>query len=45
MTLVSFILPYLTDAGYGNLESNVGWIFGTIAIGSAVFGYFCIPGQ
>ncbi|KAK9859455.1 Sugar/inositol transporter [Penicillium brevicompactum] len=40
---VSFTLPYLMDADYANLQSKVGFIYGSFAIASIVFVYICVP--
>ncbi|EED17852.1 sugar transporter, putative [Talaromyces stipitatus ATCC 10500] len=39
----SFSTPYLLDAPYANLGSKVGFIFGSLAIASFIFAYFCVP--
>ena len=31
------------DAGYANLQSKVGFIYGSFAIASIVFVYICVP--
>ncbi|CAK7235888.1 hypothetical protein SCUCBS95973_009420 [Sporothrix curviconia] len=41
--LVSFTLPYLLDAGYADLESKVGFIYGSIGLAGIVWGYFYFP--
>ena len=33
----------MLNAPYGNLGSKVGFIFGSVAVVSIVFAYFCIP--
>ncbi|KEF58109.1 uncharacterized protein A1O9_06032 [Exophiala aquamarina CBS 119918] len=40
---VSFSLPYLLNAPYANLGSKVGFIFGSMAVLSLVFAYWCVP--
>ncbi|CAI7590145.1 unnamed protein product [Penicillium crustosum] len=40
---VSFSLPYLMDTGYANLQSKVGFIYGSLSITSIAFVYFCVP--
>ncbi|OAA65191.1 General substrate transporter [Niveomyces insectorum RCEF 264] len=40
---VSFSLPYLLYAPYANLESKVGFIYGSIAFAGVVWGYFYLP--
>ncbi|EXJ82268.1 hypothetical protein A1O3_06081 [Capronia epimyces CBS 606.96] len=40
---VSFSVPYLIYPQYAGLESKVGFIFGSIAVLSVVFTYFCVP--
>jgi hypothetical protein len=41
--LVNFIIPYLMNAPYGNLQGKVGFIFGSMAVLAFVFTYFCVP--
>ncbi|KAK1720215.1 hypothetical protein CaCOL14_005865 [Colletotrichum acutatum] len=41
--LVNFTLPYLLNAPYAALQSKVGFIFGSIAVFSALFVFFCVP--
>ncbi|KAL1610692.1 hypothetical protein SLS60_002362 [Paraconiothyrium brasiliense] len=40
---VNFSIPYLINAKYANLQSKVGFIFGSFALLCFVFTYFCIP--
>lgn len=40
---VSFSTPYLLYPGYANLQSKVGFIFGTTAFFATIFTWFCIP--
>jgi hypothetical protein len=39
----SFSTPYLLNAPYANLHSKVGFIFGSMAVLSLAFAYFCVP--
>ncbi|OKL61906.1 hypothetical protein UA08_02624 [Talaromyces atroroseus] len=39
----SFSTPYLLNAPYADLQSKVGFIFGSLAVCSFIFAYFCIP--
>ena len=41
--IFSFFTPYLLDAPYANLQSKVGFIFGSLACCSLVFAFFCVP--
>ncbi|KAH6977566.1 general substrate transporter [Ilyonectria sp. MPI-CAGE-AT-0026] len=41
--VVTLVIPYLLDAPYAALGSKVGFIFGSFAICSMIFTYFCIP--
>jgi SP family sugar:H+ symporter-like MFS transporter len=41
--LVNFSIPYLINTEYAGLNSKVGFIFGSIALSSVVFVYFCVP--
>jgi MFS transporter, SP family, sugar:H+ symporter len=41
--LVNFTVPYLLSPPYANLQSKVGFIFGSITLLSCVFIYFCVP--
>ncbi len=40
---ISFSLPYLLYAPYANLQSKVGFIFGTVALIAVVWAWFCMP--
>lgn len=31
------------DAGYANLQSKIGFIYGSLSIASIFFVYFCVP--
>jgi len=39
----SYSLPYLMNAGYGNLGSKVGFIYGSIGIAGVIWAYFFYP--
>ncbi len=41
--VVNFSIPYLLNARYANLQSKVGFIFGSFAFLCFVFTYFCVP--
>jgi hypothetical protein len=41
--LVSFSVPYLLSEKYANLQSKLGFIFGSIMAVGFVFVYFCVP--
>ncbi|KAJ5748754.1 uncharacterized protein N7511_010450 [Penicillium nucicola] len=41
--VVSFTLPYLLDAGYANLQSKVGFIYGGLGFLGLVWAYFYLP--
>lgn len=41
--VVSFTLPYLLDPPYANLQSKVGFIYGSICFLALVWGYFFLP--
>ncbi|TQN65457.1 High-affinity glucose transporter RGT2, partial [Colletotrichum shisoi] len=41
--LQSFTLPYLLNAPYAALQGKVDFIFGSIAVCSALFVFFCVP--
>lgn len=41
--VVSFTLPYLLDAPYANLQSQVGFIYGAICFLALGWGYFFLP--
>uniref|UniRef100_L2FPI0 Sugar transporter n=1 Tax=Colletotrichum fructicola (strain Nara gc5) TaxID=1213859 RepID=L2FPI0_COLFN len=41
--LVNFMLPYLLNKPYAGLQSKVGFIFGSIAVCSALFVFLCVP--
>lgn len=36
---VSFTLPYLLNSPYANLQSNIGWIYGSFAFAAGAFAY------
>lgn len=40
---ISFSTPYLLNPGYANLQSKVGFIFGTTAFFAALFTWFFVP--
>jgi len=40
---VAISMPYLLNPPYAALGSKVGFIFGSIAVASLVFAYFCVP--
>lgn len=41
--LVSFTLPYLLNAPYANLQSKVGYLYGSLSIVTFFFAYFFVP--
>jgi hypothetical protein len=41
--LFSFFTPYLLNAPYADLKSKVGLIYGSIAVLSFFFAFFCVP--
>jgi sugar porter (SP) family MFS transporter len=41
--VVSFTLPYLLNAPYGNLHSKVGFIYASMAFCTLIFTYFFVP--
>lgn len=40
---VAISMPYLLNEPYAALGSRVGFIFGSIAVASLVFAFFCVP--
>ncbi|OQV09908.1 hypothetical protein CLAIMM_13982, partial [Cladophialophora immunda] len=40
---VSFSIPYLLYAPYANLGPKVGFIFGSIALATIAYTFFCVP--
>ncbi|KAJ5119510.1 hypothetical protein N7448_010179 [Penicillium atrosanguineum] len=40
---VTFSIPYLIDDGYADLQSKVGFVFGSIAVCACIFVYLCVP--
>lgn len=36
-------MPYLMDSDYANLQSKVGFIYGSLSVASIGFVYFCVP--
>lgn len=41
--LVAFTLPYLLNAPYANLQSKVGFIYGSLALLGLVYTFFFVP--
>ncbi|KAM5349807.1 hypothetical protein ACJ41O_006312 [Fusarium nematophilum] len=41
--VTAFTLPYLLFPPYANLQSKVGFIYGSFAVLAVMFTYFCIP--
>ena len=41
--LFSFFTPYLLNPPYADLQSKVGLIYGSIAVCSFFFAFFCVP--
>ena len=41
--IITFVSPYIQDAGYGNLGSRIGFIWGGFSLIMIAFAYFCIP--
>ncbi|KAJ5770707.1 uncharacterized protein N7511_002758 [Penicillium nucicola] len=41
--VVAFTMPYLMDSDYANLQSKVGFIYGSLSVASIFFVYFCVP--
>lgn len=41
--MVSFISPYIQDAGYGNLQGKIGFLWGSFSLAAATWCYFYLP--
>lgn len=41
--VVTLIIPFLMNDDYAGLQSKVGFIFGSVAVGAMAFTFFCIP--
>ncbi|KAL1304369.1 hypothetical protein AAFC00_003372 [Neodothiora populina] len=41
--IVSFVAPYIQDAGYGNLQGKIGFLWGSFSVMSALWVYFFLP--
>ena len=41
--VTAFTLPYLLFPPYANLQSKVGFIYGSFAVLAGIFTFFCIP--
>lgn len=41
--VVTLTLPYLLNADYANLQSKVGFIYGSCGIIGLTWAYFCLP--
>jgi SP family sugar:H+ symporter-like MFS transporter len=41
--IVTFISPYMQNAGYGNMGPYIGFFFGAFSFMGIIFVYFCFP--
>lgn len=41
--VIAYIVPYITDAGQGNLGSKITFIWSATAFSAAIWTYFCVP--
>lgn len=41
--MISFVNPFMQNPGYGNLQSRVGFVYGSISFFSFVYVYFLLP--
>ena len=41
--IVTFVSPYLQNAGYGNLQGKIGFIWGSFSVVSALWTFFFVP--
>ncbi|KAJ5294220.1 hypothetical protein N7508_009041 [Penicillium antarcticum] len=41
--VMTFTLPFLLEAGYANLQSKVGFIYGGFGLLGLIWAYFCLP--
>lgn len=41
--LVSYINPFIQDAGYGNLKGKVGFVYGSFSVAAAIWCLFFLP--
>jgi MFS transporter, SP family, sugar:H+ symporter len=41
--IVTFVSPYLQDAGYGNLGGRVGFVYGGFSVVAAIWCFFFLP--
>ncbi|KAI0130364.1 general substrate transporter [Xylariales sp. AK1849] len=41
--LITFVSPYIQDAGYGNLQGEIGFVWGAGSIIAALWAFFVLP--
>lgn len=41
--MISFVNPFMQNVGYGNLQSRVAFVYGSISFFAAVYIYFLLP--
>ncbi|KAL7418360.1 hypothetical protein Q5752_006818 [Cryptotrichosporon argae] len=41
--MITFISPYIQDAGYGNLGSKIGFLWGAFSVINVFYCYFLVP--
>ncbi|KAH8678260.1 putative transporter [Xylariales sp. PMI_506] len=41
--LITFVSPYIQDAGYGNLQGKIGFVWGAGSIVAALWAFFVLP--
>lgn len=41
--IVTFVSPYLQDAGYGNLQGKIGFVWGSFSMVSALWTFLFLP--
>lgn len=41
--LITFVSPFIQDAGYGNLQGKIAFVWGAGSVIAAVWAYFVLP--
>lgn len=41
--IIQFVAPYIQDAGFGNLGSKIGFLWGAFSVITVVFAYYMLP--
>lgn len=41
--IATLVAPYLQNAGYGNLQGKIGFVWGSFSVASAIWTFFFMP--